>query len=227
MDCARFAPPSSAARAAARAALDLRADQTVIVAVGALVPRKGHRVLLDAMALAREEEDAAGAKGARRVLLVAGDGPLAEPLRQYAHDRGLDSAVRLLGRVDDPRQVLYAADLFAMPSANEGLGVAALEAMACGLPAVLSAVGGLREVAEDGVSGVYLPPDDAAAWAATLDRLAASPDTRAAMGRQARTRILLNFSMEAMTTKTLEFYKELMASRRRFRDDHRDQRCGA
>ena len=57
--------------------------------------------------------------------------------------------IKLLGRIDDAREILWASDIFAMPSLKEGLGVAALEAMASGLPVIASEVGGLREVVED------------------------------------------------------------------------------
>ena len=71
--------------------------------------------------------------------------------------RGLER-IKLLGRIDDVRELLWASDIFAMPSLKEGLGVAALEAMASGLPVIASDVGGLREVVEDGRTGIIVPP---------------------------------------------------------------------
>ena len=61
----------------------------------------------------------------------------------------------MLGRIEDPRELLWASDIFAMPSLKEGLGIAALEAMASALPAIASEVGGLREVVEHGTSAGY------------------------------------------------------------------------
>ena len=87
--------------------------------------------------------------------------------------RGLER-IKLLGRIDDPRELLWASDVFAMPSLKEGLGVAALEAMASALPVVASEVGGLREVVEDGRSGIVVPPANAGAIAAAIRRLAES-----------------------------------------------------
>ncbi|MGO9265913.1 MAG: glycosyltransferase, partial [Candidatus Binataceae bacterium] len=121
--------------------------------------------------------------------------------------------VRLLGRLEESRELLWALDLFAMPSLKEGLGVAALEAMACGLPVVASAVGGLCEVVEDGVSGMLVTPGDAAALAGALIKLAESADDRVVMGAAARTRAVERFSMGAMARGTLEVYATLLGRR--------------
>ena len=74
----------------------------------------------------------------------------------------------------DSRALLWALDIFAMPSLQEGLGVAALEAMACGLPVVASATGGLADAVEDGVTGIQVPVGDGARLGNAIDLLAAS-----------------------------------------------------
>ncbi len=134
VDCARFAPPSVEQRAQARARLGLDVSDVAIGAIGALVPRKGHRVLLDAMTLAGQMNNADAARGGRIRCLIAGAGPLAAELAGVARELGGQRRVTMLGALDDPRTLLWALDLFAMPSLNEGLGIAVLEAMACGYP---------------------------------------------------------------------------------------------
>src|SRR6185295_7064138 len=103
----------------------------------ALVRRKGIDVLLEAMAILANEH------GALR-LWIAGEGSEREALQTQVAQLGLVSAVRFLGRRDDTADLLAACDIFVLPSRHEGLGVAALEAMAAGKAVVCSAVGGLN-----------------------------------------------------------------------------------
>lgn len=216
VDCTRFVPPDARARDTARALFALRPDDVVVGALGALVARKGQRVLLDALALARRRQDEAAQtadRGGRLRCLIAGDGPLAAELAGLARELGCQDDVRLLGRLAEPRELLWASDLFAMPSLNEGLGVAALEAMACGLPVVASAVGGLCEVVEEGVSGLLVAPGDPAELASALTALAGSAERRAAMGAAGRERVVERFSMRAMARGTAQVYATLLERR--------------
>jgi glycosyltransferase involved in cell wall biosynthesis len=126
---------------------------------------------------------------------------------------GLQDDVRFLGRLAEPRELLWASDLFVMPSINEGLGVAALEAMACGLPIVGSAVGGLREVVEHDVNGILVPAGDSEQLASAITVLISSPERRAAMGAAGRARVVERFSMQAMARGTVEVYASLLEGR--------------
>src|SRR5208337_4350563 len=100
------------------------------------------------------------------------------------------------GRIDDARELLWASDVFAMPSLKEGLGVAALEAMASALPVIASDVGGLREVVQDDRSGIVVPQADAKAIASVIGRLIESDEQRSQMGAAARARVVENYSIE-------------------------------
>jgi glycosyltransferase involved in cell wall biosynthesis len=215
VDCERFQPPAPNARQAARAALGLAPDDVAVGAVAMLEPRKGHRFLLEAVALARRRVEAAepgGTLGAARLrCCIAGDGSQRDALAADARRLGLDDAVRFLGPVDDPFELLCALDIFVMPSLYEGLGVAALEAMACGLPVIASDTGGLREAVEDGRTGLLAPPGDVVALAHAIETLAEAPAMRAAMGAAARDRAIERFGMTAMARRTLEFYRVCMA----------------
>jgi L-malate glycosyltransferase len=91
-------------------------------------------------------------------LLMVGDGPDRGEAEREAEQLGVADGVRFLGRLDRVVTILQATDLFLLPSQSESFGLAALEAMACGAPAVASRVGGLPEVIEDGVSGILEPP---------------------------------------------------------------------
>lgn len=210
VDCAYFAAPDDAARIRARAALGLRDNEIAVGALGAMTPRKGHRFLLEAIALARHDS----AANPPMRCFIAGSGALRDTLAKQADELGVAGCVRIMDALEDPRELLWALDIFAMPSINEGLGVAALEAMACGLPVVASAVGGLREVVEHERTGLLVPPGDARALALALKRLAASRELRIVMGGAARAAAVSRYGMETMAQRTLELYYACLAGKR-------------
>jgi glycosyltransferase involved in cell wall biosynthesis len=211
VDCTRFRPPDDIIRRQSRKALELNDDQIALGAVGMLEPRKGHRFLIEALALMAERD-----RDRDWRCLIAGDGSLrAEIARQIASleasGRIRPRAIRMLGARADPYPVLAALDLFVMPSIAEGLGVAAIEAMATGLAAVASAAGGLRDLVIDRVTGVLVPPRNPVALANAISDLMGSPAMRAAMGAAARARVIEDFSLEAMARRTLALYRECLA----------------
>ncbi len=223
VDCAHFRPPSADERAQARAALGLDDADLAVGAVGALEPRKGHRYLVEAMALPWRRDGAAAGGGPLRdgvaqgspprgvVAIIAGDGSLRETLAAEVRRLGLGdagtAAIRLVGRVADARAILWALDIFAMPSLNEGLGVALLEAMACGLPAVASRIGGIVDAVDEGHSGILVAPGDSHALARALEDLRMQAQMRVAMGTAARALAVERFSMTAMAQRTVELYR--------------------
>jgi len=214
VDCDRFRPPEPAARRDARAAFGLAEDVIAIAAVGALAA--GYQFLIEAVALAAAEFARCAATAGAPPLrcLIAGAGPLREALARRIQEARLEEMVRLLGPLDDPRPLLAAADLFAMPSLNEGLGVAALEAMACGLPVIGGAAGGLRDAVEDGRTGMLAPPGDAPGLARAIMALARAPETRLAMGAAARERAVHRFGIDAMVCRTLALYRSCLEKAR-------------
>jgi glycosyltransferase involved in cell wall biosynthesis len=206
VDCARFRPPTAQERNAARAALAIGADAFAIGTVGMLEERKGQRHLLEAVAeLCRERATPA-------VCVIAGEGSLRGELERQAARLAVADRVRFVGRVDDARTVLWALDTFVFPSLHEGLGVALLEAAACGLPGVASSAGGIAGVVIDGHTGLLVAPGDAHAIAAAIARLANSPEERRAMGAAARQRATIEYAMETMARRTLELYRRCLAA---------------
>src|SRR6267378_4065364 len=95
-------------------------------------------------------------------LVLVGDGPDRDPAEQEADRLGLRNDVRFLGKVDNVADILRGGDLFLLPSATESFGLAALEAMACGVPVLASAAGGIPEVVTDGETGALAPVGDVA-----------------------------------------------------------------
>jgi glycosyltransferase involved in cell wall biosynthesis len=171
--------------------------------VGRLIPIKGHADLLEA--LARVE-----APGL--TLEVAGDGPLRPELETLVTDRGLAESVRLLGRVAPATPVLERASIVVVPSHGEGFGMVALEAMERGRAVIASAVGGLPEIVDDGVTGVLVPPGDPGRLADAIQQLASDPARRAAMGAAGRMRALARFSQDRCTDAVEDLYRIALAS---------------
>jgi glycosyltransferase involved in cell wall biosynthesis len=157
VDTDRFAAATLAARAAARAAQGLPADRRVIGVAARLERVKGVDLAIAAMA---------GLPG-DAILAVAGAGGEAAALRAQALALGLGDRVRFLGLLDDMPGFYAALDLYCLPSRNEGLPLALLEAQSCGLPVVAAAVGGVP-AAVDRASGALVTAEDPAALAAAL-----------------------------------------------------------
>lgn len=196
VDPVRFAPPSPAARSAARAALGLEPDEVGVVLCARFRPEKNHGQLLEAVAALR-------ARGRPFTALFVGDGPTRARTEAAAAALNLGAAARFLGEHRDVRPFLAAADVAVLVSTTiETFSIAALEAMAMGLPAVMSNIGGASEMVEDGRNGFLFP---AGATAALIDGLAraADPVVRQRLGSVARARVEAEFT-EGMMVEAYE-----------------------
>ncbi len=172
-------------------ARDLAGSGPVIGAIGALVDHKAHGVLVDAMV------DLPGVR-----CVIAGQGPLRAALEQRVRRHGLQDRVQLLGQREDIAAVMAALDLLVHPSIEEGMGQVVVEAMAAGLPVLVTAAGGLPEVVGSGA--VTVPPGDSKALASAVrSRLDAREDAA-----PARERALREFSVDSMVEGTLAAYHE-------------------
>lgn len=197
----------TASREVVRAALGAAPDTPCVLVAANLVPRKGVDVLLAAVA--------ALAPRARCALWIAGDGPERAALEADAARLGLGERVHFLGRRSDVPDLLEACDVFALPSRLEGLGVAALEAMARGRPVVASAVGGLAQIVVPEETGLLVPPGDAEALAAALERLLANPALARRLGAAGAKRVAEHFLAEQMVAAYEALYREILAERAR------------
>jgi glycosyltransferase involved in cell wall biosynthesis len=168
--------------------------------VGRLIPIKGHEVLLRALASVRDELPGV-------TLEVAGDGPLDGELRAAVPRLGLEEVVTFSGRVSPVAPVLERAQVVVVPSFGEGFGMVALEAMERGRPVVASAVGGLPEIVDDGVTGLLVAPGDAEALASAIRAIARDPSRAEAYGRAGRERALEGFSQERCTDRIEALYR--------------------
>jgi len=142
-------------------------------------------------------------------LLIVGDGPDEAQLRGEIRRLGLEDVVTLPGKRRDVGHLLAAADVFVFPSIAEGFGIAAVEAMAAGVPAIVSRAGGLAEIVEDGVTGLVVPTADPVAIADAVIRVHGDAALRELLVERARASALARFTAEAGVARLQAFYDRL------------------
>lgn len=197
VDIERFRPATEAGRRRQDGVLTLGT-------IGRLDPVKNQAALLEAFARLRQVY--AGLR-----LVIVGDGPLHDRLQAEAESLGISAEVTFTGARTDTPELLRGFDVFVLPSVNEGISNTILEAMATGLPVVASRVGGNPELVEDGLCGrLYDPAAPTALQQALLPYLT-DPALRERHGRAARQRVVQNFSLDAMVSRYLPMYDELLA----------------
>jgi glycosyltransferase involved in cell wall biosynthesis len=195
--------PLPESRRDVRKELGIPATAPVVGAVTLLRPEKAIEVLVEATAKLRSFPDVR--------LLIAGEGPSRPTLESLAADLGLAERALLLGERDDVPDVLRALDVTVICSDFEGTPLALLEYMAAGKAIVATRTGGIPDIIEDGVHGVLVPPRDAAATAAAIERLLADPEERARLGANARERRRREFDLETTIARIAALYEELLA----------------
>jgi N-acetyl-alpha-D-glucosaminyl L-malate synthase BshA len=146
-------------------------------------------------------------------LMLVGDGPERRAVEQLATSVGVAGHVAFLGEQLQMARLLAQADLFVLPSEQESFGLAALEALASGVPVVATNVGGLPEVVRHAETGWLVPVRDPNALASAVLKLLADEPRRAAMGRAARTDALARFRPEPVVGRVEELYREVVARR--------------
>ena len=190
-----------------RGVRDPRPEPLELLTVARLVPQKGVQHGIRAVhQLLRERP------GLRLRHTIVGGGPLEAELRGLVASLGLDRVVRFSGEADQSQVALAlrAADLFLLPSIDEVLPLALMEAQAVGLPIAATDVGGVREMVEDGVSGFVVPPRDPAALAAALGRLTDRPEAWTAMGQAGRRRVAERYDVRVLNSRLVDIYRGLL-----------------
>jgi glycosyltransferase involved in cell wall biosynthesis len=174
----------------------------VVGNIGALVPHKGQRHLVDAAALV--VQDVPDAR-----VVIFGEGELRKALEHQVKQQHLEKHVLLPGFRDDVLALLKTFDVFVMSSEMEGLGTSILDAMACGKPVVGTRTGGIPEVVEDGVTGVLVEPRDARALAAAITTLLQDESLRTTMGTAGLARVRERFTVDRMVAETVKVYEDV------------------
>ncbi|TAJ18103.1 MAG: glycosyltransferase family 1 protein [Rugosibacter sp.] len=189
-----------------RKELGLADDTPLIGTVAILRRKKGHAELIEAIPTVLEKFPTAH-------FVFAGDGPQTNNLNQRITELGLTRNVHLLGLRRDVVNVLASLDLFVLPTHQEALGTAFIEAAAMGVPAIACRVDGVPEVVCDGKSGLLVPVDDSAAIAASIIRLLSDNPLRQSMGIAARQWAEAHYSREVMVEGMLAVYQKLLAAK--------------
>jgi glycosyltransferase involved in cell wall biosynthesis len=206
IDTNAFKPASRSSKEAkaVREKLGLGEDP-VIIWVGRIVKQKGLRYMLDAMpSIIEKEHDAK--------LVIVGWGNGLNALKQQAVKLGIEKSVLFPGpMVGDQLVAAYqAADVFVLPSLWEVLSIAALEAMACGKPMVVSNAGGNPELVDEGKNGFVVPKRDSKALAEAVAKVLSDEKLRGKMSEASRLKAEKEFDWELITDKTLALYKTLV-----------------
>src|SRR6266702_5203277 len=181
-------------------------DRKTILYVGRIVREKGIFTLLDAFEKLRKQ-------GKDVSLVLVGEGPLKEDLAKEVLRRKLNDRVKLAGFVDEKKLVsLYnSSDAFVLPSHYEPFGMVALEAMASRVPVVVSDVGGLSEIVEDGITGVKVPASDPHALAEGILRVLENPELSERLKKNAYQAVQESYRWDLVAEKTLEAYRNISA----------------
>ena len=143
-------------------------------------------------------------------LLLVGDGPERVPTERKARELGVYDDIRFLGKQDPIEEILSIADIFLMPSQTETFGLAALEAMACRVPTVVSDVGGLPELVNDGETGYLCAVNDVDAFTERTRALLKDEDLHDRMAEAARSRAEDTFDIDHVVPKYERYYEEVV-----------------
>jgi glycosyltransferase involved in cell wall biosynthesis len=198
--------PTPQERRRARSELSVRDTDVVVACTSRLIAGKGQDTLIRAFAIARRTHP-------ELHLVIAGTGPEEDRLHALAHELLPDGSFRFTGFLPDARGVVWASDIFVLPThedLGEGFGIAALEAAAADVPVIASDHAPLRELFASGQTGLIVRPGDADDLAKSLLALAGDPALRERLASAAVERVRAGFTETAMVDATESVYRELL-----------------
>jgi len=178
-------------------------QNTIITYIGRLIQNKGPQYLVQATPYILKYHPEA------RIYIV-GEGPLKDELMRQVISQNLEDNVHFLGNVSDVLPVLQSTTIFVRPSLTEGMSLAVLEAMACGLPVVASNLEGNAEIIDNGETGYLVPPADSRALAEAISLLLDNHKIASQIGNNARKKTEEFYDWERVTDQTLKIYLALV-----------------
>ncbi len=205
VDVARFVP-DRLARRAVRAELGIPQEAWVVGTVGRLAPEKNQAMIVDSMA---------SLLGERRHLVIVGDGPERDALRARIDAIGLGRYVHMTGARSDVQRLFAAFDAFTLSSLTEGLPLVMLEAMATGLPVVSTAVGGIPDLVEHGLTGLLVDVGDRPGLTRHFARLSMDELLSRRMGEAGRQHVLRSYSVDRTAKEYGALYVAALEGRSR------------
>jgi glycosyltransferase involved in cell wall biosynthesis len=203
IDPSLYAPEG---RASARAALGVGPEAPLVGTVARMSAEKNYPFLLRVLSQVRQVVPDVQ-------MIAIGDGPLRSSIERQVRSLGLESVVRLLGRVENVADFLPALDVFVLTSDYEGLSNAIMEAQSSGVPCVVTDVGGNSEVVSEGRTGFLVPCGVEQLFADRVGALLSEPVLRRGMALEARRRVLATFSLDRMIAATAAVYRDLLKAR--------------
>jgi glycosyltransferase involved in cell wall biosynthesis len=205
IDLVRFAPDQKARREV-RAELGIPVEASVVCTVGRLSKEKDQALLVEAMA---------PLLGTGVHLVIVGDGPEREALREQIAGIAAGPYVHMTGPRSDVERVLAAADAFALTSRTEGLPLVLLEAMATALPVIATAVGGIPDLIEPRITGLLVGTGDRQQLTRQLAWVSTDASSSRRMGQAARRHVVARHSVERMAREYEDLYASVLALRGR------------
>lgn len=195
-------------RASLRSALGVASDNYLIGCFGDVIPRKGQRLLVNALPGVLKE-------ATRARLLIAGynSSRYAQSAMRACEQLGIQERVMWLGLRKDVPDLLLAIDLYALPSRSEMLPVSVLEAMAAGVPVIASAVGGVPEAVRQGETGWLIPPNNSARLADAILYAYRHPEEAARIKQYAQRAVREEFSLSRQAAKTEQLFQQIIATK--------------
>jgi glycosyltransferase involved in cell wall biosynthesis len=199
IDTSIYKPIDDAAKRQLRQKLGLPVDVPLVFFGGRLVEIKGVDVLLEAF-----QQVPAPAH-----LVIAGTGPLEEQFKAHAGQH-LPGRVTFVGQQQNMHEYLQASDAWTLPSRGEGLPLALVEALAVALPVIVTPVGGMPELVQDGVTGMHVPVNDIRALAEALNKAVSGSAEVKAMGERGRKLIIERLSLDEVSASYVRLFRQLI-----------------
>jgi glycosyltransferase involved in cell wall biosynthesis len=199
--------PEALSHSTLRTELGLGADAIIAGMVAIVRDKKGHEDLIEAVQPMLADRP-------NLHVVMAGDGPWFDKIKNIVNGMGLGERIHLLGFRTDVPNVLRGCDFFVLPTHQEALGQSYIEAMAAGLPVIGTDVDGVPELITHGVNGLLVPPHDIAALRTAMARLIDNPRLRAQLGVAGRLLTDASFTVDGMADETIDFYWRGIRERR-------------
>lgn len=186
-----------------RKVLGLPKDAVVMITVGEIADRKNQAILFEAMRVLNNPD---------LYLLVCGEGPLLEQYKKICNDYGISNNVLFLGRREDIPELCHASDIYVFPSKREGMGIAPMEGMACGLPLISSNVQGIKDYSKTGVTGYSLEYDDLSGLVEAIRALSDNKELRLKYGNYNK-EFVKKYDSENCIAVYERIYREILATK--------------
>jgi glycosyltransferase involved in cell wall biosynthesis len=191
-----------------RKEFNIQSDIPIVGTIGRLTLQKGQKYLIEAISLVKK-------RFPQIILLIVGDGPMKEELKEYAKSIGLNGHIIFTGSRRDIPALLTAMDIFVLPSLWEGLPNALLEAMAVGKPIIATDILPVREIINSKELGILVPAKDSTAIASSIESLLVNKTFAETLSNNARKRACSDFNIETTVSRYTYLFKKILNNKKK------------